>query len=964
MDNKVTPSFTPERLLLLFVLVVIGVWAFLDTATVRTLIFLVFLAVPVGRIGYVVIRTSGKSILVAARQLTQRVPKTQPIQITPATKSESVEPGDVLDNLPASPSLPKVTPGKNTVDGIHPVPEIQTFPDGTPLVFTIKIPKDSVWHPERAQTLIQSLISFGEITFRILCVDQKIVWQIVDVAGHSSSVERVVAAVHTIYPESEVTTERLLNPVFESRFVRIVIPFIQAGEFFRPIKYPDQLTQDHDPLSLLTNAMELAQSGERVSYLVHVGSLDSEAYKRGLKAITKSNVSAGRLATGAINMGTAVFADRGWLDFLFAGMFQIGGEIVTASRERADPRHRAVKFEDRASQIFYAKISQPLYHTQIILEIEITDPQRYTQFLAGMTAIGAEFNSEYQGLDLPPAFKEEDLGFEIHNQEDADAKQTLFALQRRGSRAIIRYGKEQFPALGYDSLCNVAELASLWHLPHKDFAASDILWAKKQVQIPSVMKGNHAGVFLGNNIYAGRAEPVFLPTKDRDGHIAIVGKVGVGKSNLLHNLIHQDIANGYGVTVIDPHGSLVSDILKWSIPEGREGDVVVLDIANEDYPPPLNLLAVPPGMGDSMAVGQLMAVLEKYGSFEETQTVAPTLHAALMSLRHEDTPTIRDVSRLFIDDEYRVRLIGQTDNPGVQDFWDSYTAKPGSYFQAVTAVTNRILAFYGNEVLYPMLCHPDDLNLPSKISANKIILVSLRINETKVSPSEQRLLGAILVSQLQMAAMGGAITRPPYYLYIDEVEHFATTALPVMFSQSRKFGLSLTVANQYLKQLAGKTLDALTGTIGALIAFECGLDDANALSPYMRPEFETEDLLHLGKYNAVTYMRFQGQTQPAFNLTTALPLGKTAENEIKEADARGERLREASRVKYTPKHRDEVLAWLKERYTKPSPVVKSTKSTKSKRSTKPKTKPTDESEFYDKTKPEGEDTGAKNTPTT
>src|SRR5258706_5471205 len=172
-----------------------------------------------------------------------------------------------------------------------------------------------------------------------------------------------------------------------------------------------------------------------------------------------------------------------------------------------------------------------------------------------------------------------------------------------------------------------------------------------------------------------------------------------------------------------------------------------------------------------------MAVLEKFGSFDDTTRVAPTLSAALTTLLPEATPTIRDVVRLFKDEEYRSLLIDKSDNPAIEDFWETYEKKPGSFFQAVDAVCRRAGDFYGNPFLYPIMCHPDPLDLASLIAENKIILVSVHIDETKVAPREQRLLGATLVSQFQMAIMSGAqISTQPFHLYIDEAEHFTTTA--------------------------------------------------------------------------------------------------------------------------------------------------------------------------------------------
>src|SRR5690606_9436951 len=145
-------------------------------------------------------------------------------------------------------------------------------------------------------------------------------------------------------------------------------------------------------------------------------------------------------------------------------------------------------------------------------------------------------------------------------------------------------------------------------------------------------------------------------------------------------------------------------------------------------------------------------------------------------------------------------------------------------------------------------------------------------DEAKVPSDHLQLLGAMLVAQVQMAAMGGAVQRAPFMFYIDEAQNFVTSALPKMLAEARKYGLGLVLANQYLRQLAGETLDAVEGTVSTLIAFEVGEPDAKALAPYMKPQFQVEDLIALGKYRAAITMRHQNARHPAFTLETLPPL--------------------------------------------------------------------------------------------
>jgi DNA helicase HerA-like ATPase len=151
------------------------------------------------------------------------------------------------------------------------------------------------------------------------------------------------------------------------------------------------------------------------------------------------------------------------------------------------------------------------------------------------------------------------------------------------------------------------ELAALWHLPHEGFGVPEIAWAPgRQLPASSETARIAEGVVLGENRYAGRKREIRLPYADRATHVYVVGKTGVGKSTLLHHVIRQDIAAGKGVGVIDPHGRLVRDILRSSIPPEREDDVVIVDLAQANYPPPLNPFAVPEGVPREVALNQVL----------------------------------------------------------------------------------------------------------------------------------------------------------------------------------------------------------------------------------------------------------------------------------------------------------------------------------------------------------------------
>ena len=408
------------------------------------------------------------------------------------------------------------------------------------------------------------------------------------------------------------------------------------------------------------------------------------------------------------------------------------------------------------------------------------------------------------------------------------------------------------------------ELALLWHLPHAEFEAPQIAWASSAHPSKELL-ANTEGVIIGDSTLPVQQLPVRIHPHDRETHMNIVGKTGVGKSTLMHNLIHQDIADGKGVAVIDPHGKLVQDILRVSIPDSRIDDVVLLDIANTDYPPPLNPLSSQ-SEDDTYTAAEIVAILDKVepGGKLPGQT-ADTLLASLVTLRKQEQGTIRDVVRLFNDAEYRYQFINQVDDVITQEFWMYFEGLSSSRRDdVVNPVFRRARKFYGNPVLHPIMCHPAPLDIEQLIKENKIILLSLGVDTRKVPEAQQTLVGVTVTSMIQMAAMSSIEAPTPFYLYIDEVQNFVTAPLDKILAEARKFELRLTVANQYLEQLRGKTLKAVMGTVGATIVFQVGQDDAGVLAPYMAPEFEKTDLAQHGQISC------RGQDEIFGQYTTGL----------------------------------------------------------------------------------------------
>jgi hypothetical protein len=753
------------------------------------------------------------------------------------------------------------------------IPDVTGLKAQVVQVYIIKLSKDTEWRPQDAGRFMQQLLlKTGRLVFQVVARPEGIAWRILDWEG---SVEPAVLrqAILAFYPHAEVIHSDYKEAAFNEPFYRLTRAVYQEQPFINPIAYVTDF-KPFDPLVNLVQEVDHLCLGERVVYTLAVTDPAHFVYQQAYDVLTI------KAPVNPFDVGSIAYQAGAQLD------------------------NRVSRYDEKDLLVYAAKLDNLVYQAVLFIQADAASEQRAWDLLAPASQMSQFGRHLYNRLVVQPEAIRTASGW-IRSPERAQEATPTGLLHRWLTNSSTEWQR-------FRLLLDTQELAALWHLPHEGFRAGSIVWTRgKKVQMPGVMRGKEEGVLLGYNRYAGQTAPVYLPDEDRATHMSVIGQTGVGKSTLLHHLIAADIAAGRGVAVIDPKGRLVQDILRASIIRSRVDDVVLLDVADTDYPPPMNLLAVPEAMERGSAVELLLGVFEKlYPDFAGTR-MADTFSMAVQTLWHAETPTLLDVERLFEDVTFRQRLVARSDNFVIRRFWAQFEGRTlGQQEELTQPILYRMRQFYGNRTLLPMMCHPEPLDLFRLIRENKIILVSLKISEAKLPPREQYLLGAMLISQIQMAAMSGAIDKPPFYLYIDEAQHFTTTSLPQMLTTARSSGLALVMANQHLKQLSGETLDAVLGNVGAVVAFQCGEHDARIIAR-LRQGFEASDLMHLDKYKAGVFMRYQGETQPAFSLETR-PAPQPPDRET--GDKRERVLRQKSRALYNRRTSAEIMDWLTQRY--------------------------------------------------
>lgn len=614
-----------------------------------------------------------------------------------------------------------------------------------------------------------------------------------------------------------------------------------------PFIAPLKMAEDFnhlDPLAPLISSLSNLDTEETVVYELGLREPKDEYYKLGEKLITASTVD--------------------WWHFLHPQ-----GAVLAATRKLSGA-DQVDKYVPEIQKPARAKLNSPLIEVRFGIKIKTASRERASELIR----------------QLFPA---------------------LAVFEREGFNFLVAPHEKSFgPVL------TAGEVAALWHLPGEQMQTPGIVWARSAAApIPQELTGQTEGIILGTNTFQGRSHRVRLAYDDRVTHVNLVGRTRVGKSTLLHHMIYQDIAAGKGVALIDPHGDLVDAVLATSISPGREGDVVLFDTRDQDYPIGLNLLTVQPGVSQEVTASYALTVVRKM--FAEQWSggrMEMVLDAALRTLVAMPGSTIQDVPKLLLDARFRRQVLKQVDDPATLDFWyDEYDQEsPAQQREFTRPISHRIRKFYRDPTVRHIVCQKDSLNFRHILDQGKIFLANLG----GLAEIEAETLGVLLISKLQLAAMSRSTVPPqqrtPFYVYVDEVQNFITTSLSKVFSEAGKYGLSLVVANQYLKQLEGETLAALMGNVGTTVIFGVGPEDARALAPFVKPEFTVEDLVRLDRFAAVVKMQLAGQSLPAFSLQAAPPLGRPDD-----AEERFARMRQYSRRQYA-RPKEEVDAELMSRY--------------------------------------------------
>ena len=377
----------------------------------------------------------------------------------------------------------------------------------------------------------------------------------------------------------------------------------------------------------------------------------------------------------------------------------------------------------------------------------------------------------------------------------------------------------------------------------------------------------------------GKYIPFGIKSKDRDRHMYVIGKTGMGKSTLLENMAIQDIRNGEGVAFLDPHGKTVETLLDF-IPEERIKDVVYFAPFDMEHPIAFNVMEDVGYDKRHLVVSGLMATFKKIWEDAWSARMEYILTNTLLALLEYPDATLLGVNRMYTDKTYRQKVIDNVKDPVVKDFWTKEFANYGDRYtqEATPAIQNKIGQFTGNPLIRNIIGQSkSSFDIRTMMDEKKILIMNL--SKGLIGETNMRLLGSMLTTRLFLGAMsranlsGPELSKVPhFYFYVDEFQNFANETFAEILSESRKYKLDLIITNQYIEQMEEPVRDAVFGNVGTTIAFRVGPFDAEVLETIFMPKFTKEDVVALDKRQIYLTLMIDGVGSAPFSAVTIPPI--------------------------------------------------------------------------------------------
>ncbi len=389
-------------------------------------------------------------------------------------------------------------------------------------------------------------------------------------------------------------------------------------------------------------------------------------------------------------------------------------------------------------------------------------------------------------------------------------------------------------------------------------------------------------IYIAKTNFRNQQRKFGIKLDDRRRHFYVIGKTGMGKTTVLENMMIQDVQQGHGLAVIDPHGDFVEKILDF-IPSSRINDVVYINPADFDYPIAFNVLESINLDHRHLVASGLLSVFKKMWIDSWGPRLEYILRNCILSLLEYPGSTLLGIPRILVDKAYRKKVIDKVDDPIVKAFWKTEFEQYAQQFrsEAIAPIQNKIGQFLSSSLIRNIVGQPkSSFDLREIMDSHKILLLNLA--KGRIGEDNAALLGGMMITKLQVAAMSRVDVleeeRRDFFLYVDEFQNFATDSFANILSEARKYRLNLIIAHQYIEQLSEEVQAAVFGNVGTLVCFRVGATDAEFLAAEFMPTFDETDLVNLAKYDIYLRLMINGVASDPFSATTLPPISARTAN--------------------------------------------------------------------------------------
>ena len=609
-------------------------------------------------------------------------------------------------------------------------------------------------------------------------------------------------------------------------------------------------TLETDPLALVTNTLSKITADEGGAVQVIIRPLSKlNLRKKGEKALKK-------IREGKPMRVAVIQAYQGPFMEAFEDMSKIlFGKDQNKKNEEMGLKDKEQSFDQKGYDAIQSKIQKQPFEVNIRIMSSAQTGARAQEILSHLTSAFSQFSlSAINSLEPKEAFKKElqklvyDFSFRNFNQKQSN-------------------------------ILNLEELASVYHFPTQYIETPYIKAAKSVTAAPPTDLPEKGDICIGKVSFRNEEKNVYFSSKaDRRRHLYIIGQTGVGKSAFMEGMIAQDIANGEGVAVVDPHGETVEHVLAM-VPKERIDDVVIFEPFDIERPCGLNMLEYDSPEQKDFAVQEMIAIFMK---LFPPEIIGPMFehymrNAMLALMADKDNPgTLVEIPKMFTDPSFLQQRMAKVTDPIVRSFWiKEWAQTTGSTRSDMLGyVVSKLGRFIENEMMRNIIGQSHSgFDLADIMDKKKIFLANLSKGLTGEVNSS--LLGLILISKIQMAAMKRARIaeekRVDFYLYIDEFQNFTTDSIATILSEARKYKLNLIMAHQYMPQLKQEIRDAVLGNVGTICSFRIGAEDAENLQKQFEPGFSRFDLVNLDNFSLIIKMMINNKISTPFKMQTLPP---------------------------------------------------------------------------------------------